>query len=371
MSSALLVGYLAHAAIVGIVCFVALRLFRLSPLAAFGAVAIAALNPAYVYHSMLDPYHVPRALQYPVYQIEIIAALLMLLAFLAFVRQCFALFGVLALLALLLPVSAIILVGAWRGSDHRQSWRNACWLALPLVVWLGAKSLLRQFGDANYVLGSTGHMAWLFRPLRSVLMLPTGLYQQRVADTKAALRGHDWHSVLLHGSELLINLAWWAALVAAIVVAYRAWGRRWLTQQPEPWLIGLVFALGNLVAVLLLPATELRYAYFWFALGPAAVFAAWSRRPAGIAVAATLSVALLVPQVSSLADSLSDASLASHRAARQSARQLTQLLAALPSTVHTVYLLDDLAVQSSSPEYFARFSGFHGRLVLINNITSI
>jgi hypothetical protein len=243
LSSALLVGYLAHAAIVGIVCFVALRLFRLSPLATFGAVAIAALNPAYVYHSMLDPYHVPR--------------------------------------------------------------------------------------------------------------------------------GHDWHSVLLHGSELLINLAWWAALVAAIVVAYRAWGRRWLTQQPEPWLIGLVFALGNLVAVLLLPATELRYAYFWFALGPAAVFAAWSRRPAGIAVAATLSVALLVPQVSSLADSLSDASLASYRAARQSARQLTQLLAALPSTVHTVYLLDDLAVQSSSPEYFARFSGFHGRLVLINNITSI
>jgi hypothetical protein len=140
LSSALLVGYLAHAAIVGIVCFVALRLFRLSPLATFGAVAIAALNPAYVYHSMLDPYHVPR--------------------------------------------------------------------------------------------------------------------------------GHDWHSVLLHGSELLINLAWWAALVAAIVVAYRAWGRRWLTQQPEPWLIGLVFALGNLVAVLLLPATELRYAYFWFALGP-------------------------------------------------------------------------------------------------------
>jgi hypothetical protein len=43
----------------------------------------------------------------------------------------------------------------------------------------------------------------------------------------------------------------------------------------------------------------------------------------------------------------------------------------MPAGTGTVYLLDDLVVQSSSPQYFARFANYSGTLVLVNNLAPI
>jgi hypothetical protein len=374
----LLVGYLAHAMVAALVCYMARSIFQLPTIAVLAAVAIAVMNPAFLYHSPLDPYQIPRAIQYPNYQVEVINALLMLLACLAFMRRRFGLFSLIATLALFLketsvtlPLSALVLASAWTGPDRWQSWRNFSWLALPLVIWIAAKALFRQFGDAAGVLAASAHLAWLIRPVRNALMLPTGLYQHGLGDTRGALAAHDWHAALVQGGELLTNLAWWIALVVVIVAAVMIRRAAPRVQRAPPWLIGLVFALGNLLGVLLLPTAELRYAYFWFALGPAALFAVLVRRSGGIVIACLLSAALLCFQAGSLGESLSPQSLAHYRLARQAARQLTELLARLPPSVATVYVVDDLVVQSSSPDYFARFAGFKGRVVLVNNLMSI
>jgi hypothetical protein len=47
------------------------------------------------------------------------------------------------------------------------------------------------------------------------------------------------------------------------------------------------------------------------------------------------------------------------------------LLGKLPTTVGTVYLVDDLVAQATAPDFLARFAGFRGRLILVNSINPI
>lgn len=52
-------------------------------------------------------------------------------------------------------------------------------------------------------------------------------------------------------------------------------------------------------------------------------------------------------------------------------QRLAGLLESLPVSVATAYLLDDMVVQGSSPEHFARLSGYRGRLILVNDLVPI
>ena len=189
--------------------------------------------------------------------------------------------------------------------------------------------------------------------------------------TRHALTAHQWSTVVGDGGALLVNLLWWVALIVALSAAYRTWIRTRGTEPAPPWAIVLVFAVANLVGALLLPATELRYGYLWFALGPAALFAVFSHRPGGRLAIAILSICLVVPQWISMAHSYAAAPLQAYRIAKQSARQLTALVGALPPGTQKVYLVDDLAVQSSSPQMFAKFAGFAGDIVLISNLAPV
>ncbi len=139
----LLVGYAAHAIVVGLICYLALAVFRLNWWLALAAVAIAIFNPAYVQQDALrDPFLIPRAIQYPIYQIEIFDALLVVLALLAFLKRRFALFSLLTMVALLFketavlaPFCALALAGVWLSADRRQSLKNFAWLLAPVVIW--------------------------------------------------------------------------------------------------------------------------------------------------------------------------------------------------------------------------------------------
>jgi hypothetical protein len=372
----LLFGYLAHALVVGVVCYLCYGVLGLNTVMLWAAVAIAMLNPAYVFHSVNDPFSIPRATQFPIYQVEVIDALLMLVAVLIFLKRRFWEFSLIATAAVMfketalaLPVSAAVLVLAWRDGDARRSPASLSWLVLPMAVWVLGRTVA-FFHGATHLLPPGASAAWLFKPVRNLLFWPTGLNQQTLGVIHTALSMHDW-SVLGNVAAVCMNLAWWAALLTAVTAGYRLWQRRRLGAAPEPWMVLLVFALGNLVWVMLLPATELRYGYLWFALGPPAMFALLSRYRWGNAAALLLTVGLLVPQVYSLAQSFSDAPLEAYRTAKQSARALTAQMAQLPAQVKTVYLLDDMAVQSSSPQYFARFAQFSGAVVLVNNLAPI
>jgi hypothetical protein len=373
----LLLGYLAHALVAGLTCYIAISLLGLSPMLAAAAIAIAIFNPAYIFHSASDPFSIPRATQFPVYQIEVLTALLMVGSMLAFMRQRLLVFCLLATAAALLketalslPLAALVVLALWpKGTLHRA--RTAAWLALPAVVWLFGRLLACFVGGATRVIDFPGLKVWIVKSLRNALLWPTGLYQDRVGVTRHALTAHEWSTVVGDGAALLVNLLWWVALIVALIAAYRAWIRTRGTEPAPPWAIVLVFAVANLVGALLLPATELRYGYLWFALGPAALFAALSPRPRGRLEVAILSICLVVPQWFSMAHSYAAAPLQAYRIAKQSARQLTALVAALPAGTQKVYLVDDLAVQSSSPQLFAKFAGFAGDIVLINNLAPV
>ena len=222
-----------------------------------------------------------------------------------------------------------------------------------------------------YALALNRPLPWLLQLPRRLLLWPTGLFQTSLADVTAAVRTHDLGALARYVSELAVNLAWWIALGVAGFLIWRTRGRPSNASAPEPWVIALVFAAGNLLLALLVLPTELRFGYLWFALAPAALFCALSRLRGAVALALVLSIALVVPQLHSLVVSLSSQSIEAYRLARGSARQLTELLGALPGHVTTVYLLDDMADQTSSPEYFAKLSGFRGRLILINNLVPI
>jgi hypothetical protein len=190
--------------------------------------------------------------------------------------------------------------------------------------------------------------------------------------TKQAIATHDWRIILQHGTELAVNTAWWMLIVTALVSAARSYGRRWLVAEPEPWVAALVFALGNLALCIVLQESAPRYGYFWFALGPAALFAVLSRwrtpAPAfALGVGLALSVGVAAPQAIAAAHAFSAQSIAQYRTIKRSARQLTALLATVsPGT--TVYLVDDVLVNPTAPQFLQALSGFRGQLILVNSV---
>jgi hypothetical protein len=112
--------------------------------------------------------------------------------------------------------------------------------------------------------------------------------------------------------DVAVNIAWWTAL--AVLLAARKWRPSSMDNVPEPWVSALVFALGNLVVVLVL-SNEVRYGYLWFALGPAAVFAGISRVRGVVGIALALTLGLVVPQLHSLSDAFSSNSSNDYRLA--------------------------------------------------------
>jgi hypothetical protein len=376
-SNQLILGYIAHALTVALTAYIALRVFRLSMPRAFAAVLVSALNPAF-WECFRSPYSIPLLAQFPSCQTEIFDALLMMGAFVSFVRKRFGWFSLLATLAVFLketaltvPVSALLLAVAWR-VQQPQSLRNFVCMAAPLVLWMIARLVFFQYGGAIYVMDAERPLAWLATPVRNLLVWPTGLYTAATRGTMAAAAMHDWRTLSLHILELGLNAAWWLALGCASV-------RTWFLLRkkdpsaaaPQPWIVALVFVLGNLTLVILLQVTQIRYGYFWFALGPAAVFAALPRRREAAVLAMALAAGLALPQAWRMSNYFSRDSIASYRVIKQSARQLTALLAQLPDRIRTVYVIDDIADTFSSPEYLARFSNYPGRVVLVDGILPV
>lgn len=378
----LIVGYAEHAIMVGMAGLVAYRILHLNRILTLAVMLIAALNPAFwSTNDALDSMtrnSPPELLQYPVFQIEMLCGILMLGAFIAFVSGRYALYCLCATIALMLketaltvPIAAILLVGAWARPDARRAIRNLAWLVLPLALWGAGRAFIFHYGRAIYVLNSESTWGWLLKPVRNLLFLPSTLYRGPLHSTQDALRTFDLHTLLLHGFQLLANLAWWLALLYALYRAWKLFGRRLFTLEPAPWITGLVFAMGTFSLVLLLQAPDPRYLYFWFALGPAAIFAALANSRYQVAIGSLLSLTLLVPTVFSARQSLSADSLQNYDLVKHSGRLLAQMLASLPPQVRTVYILDDTVIQATAPAYFAKFAGFNGRIVVVNSVTPI
>ena len=221
------------------------------------------------------------------------------------------------------------------------------------------------------MLSSSSRWGWLLKPVRNLLYLPSTLYRGPLAKTREALLTHEPRTLLLHGFELAANAAWWGATLYAAWLAWQAVMRQRSSSSPEPWICALVFALGNLCLVLLLQSPDARFTYFWFALGPAAIFAALAHKRYSIGLATALGLSLVVPQVFALNRALSADAINDYLLSKRSGAALTQLLGQLPPRVIAVYLVDDVIAQGTAPEYLARFAGFHGKLTVINSVTPI
>ena len=380
--SQLVFGYLSHAAMVGLTGYVAWRVFRLNRALALIAMLIALLNPAYwSANDTRDSFaynSAPELLQYPVFQTEIFCALLMMGAFLAFVSSRYLLFCLLAAVALLLketsltvPIAAIALAGAWWRRNPGRTLANLAWLVLPLALWYLDRAFIFAHGHSFYVLASDSRLGWLLKPIRNVLYLPSTLYRGPLALTRSALAMHDPRTLLLHAFQLAANIAWWCAIFYALFRAWRQSAGHWFSAPPAPWVCGLVFALGNIALVMLLQVPDARFTYFWFALGPAAIFAAMAHRRHALATALVLALCLTVPQLFAMQRALSADSIRNYQLAKRSGLELLQLLQGLPASVGTVYLVDDLVAQATAPQFLARFAGFRGRIILVNSINPI
>jgi hypothetical protein len=373
----LVFGYLVHALAVSLSAYLAIAVFGLTRPVASLSTLIAALNPA-CWSLYPDTFAIPPVAQFPAYQTEIICGALMLAAFLAFIRCRFVLFAIATTLALFLketaltiPIAALAMTGVWITPERGRSVRNFLWLAMPLALWFIIRLKVFEYGFSSFVMMSGKPLSWLTQPIRNTLIWPTGLYISALGQTAAALRMHEWNIVSAQAFELGANTAWWAAIALAVVQTLRQYGRGWFVTAPAPWVAGLVFAGSNLALLVALQETHLRYGYLWFALGPAAVFGVLSRRRAGMALSAALALALAVPQLWSIRSALSDDSVRNYSLVKRAARQLTSLLASLPSGVSTVYLIDDMAVHVVAPKYMAKFSGYQGRLQLVNSIRPV
>jgi hypothetical protein len=377
----LMVGYALHALIASLIAYFALVVLRLNRWLALAAVTIAVLNPAFVMQDALhDPYRIPRALQYPIYQVEVLEAALALLAVLAFIRRRLAWFGLVAGLALLLketalflPLCALAMPGIWRvPADRRASLRHLSCILVPLVIWLSAVlALMLRFHESAYLGSGRALLQSLPQLPRRLMLWPTGLLQASASDLRHALRAHEFAALARYAIEAVIDLGWWIALALAAGYVFRQRHQLLRLPTPQPCAIALVFAAGSLLlAVVCLPA-EVRFGYLWFALGPAALLCVLGRTRSGTAAALLLCIGLIVPQVHSLRAALSDGPLQAYELARRSAHQLTQLLGTLPASTTRVYLVDDMADQTSSPEYLAKLAGFRGQIVLVNILAPI
>lgn len=367
----LVLGYLLYALTAGITCVLAVRTLKLGPWPAALATLIAMANPA-MWATNTSFYLIPELLQFPVYQTEILCALLMMLAMAAFIDQRFVLFAVLTSVAiftketaLTIPVCALVLVGNWQvKGDSRRTLGNLCLLVLPLLLWALARKFVLQHSTSIDVLPEG--LRWFVRPLRNLLYLPTTLYRHAIGETLGALHDHAYGTVALDGLFLLVNLAWGIVLLYALARVVADWK---LLRAPAPWVTVILFAVGNLAFILPLETgEEVRYLFFWFAVGPAALFAAldWPRLQK--AIAATLTAGLLLPAAALAHSALSAERMQDYHMVKHSARSIVALLKSLPPAVKVAYVADDVAVRTSLPRFLAEYAGFNGRLVFVNNL---
>ena len=373
----LLFAYLMHGLVVGLTAYFASRILRLRLPFVLLAVLLAALNPA-LWSRYASSHAISNVVQFPTFQTEIVCAMVMFIGMLLFIRRQFVLFAVLLSAAvcfketaLTVPVSALVLTGAWLTPDQRKSLKNFALLATPLAVWGVAKIFVFKYGALTYPLVQTSRSGMFLQPIRNLLLWPTGLYVGPLKATILAVNSHDWGKIAEHATALMINTGWWVLFAVAVIALLRSSAGQWFTKPPQIWAIALVFAAGNLALAILLQVTQLRFGYFWFAVGPAALFVVLSRWAYGSLAATVLTAGIIIQQILTIGDSFSEQSLEVYRVIKQSARQLTQLLGSLPSTVTTVYVVDDVWIQPAGPEYLAKISGFHGHLVMIDSIDRV
>jgi hypothetical protein len=374
--SRLVAGYLAHGMTVGLVTYIALAEFSLTPLLAALAALMATLNPG-LWSIYASPNEMSYALQLASFQTEILCTLLMLLAFIAFLEERLAAFALISFCALCLketaltvPVSALVLTAARGDEDRVHRLRDSLYLVAPVVVWLAAKSLLFEYGMRGPAHGiSDAIHNWVVLPIRHLLLWPTGLYTSPVRQTADALKTLDWRAFSWDLFGLATNFLWWGVLIFALRRALSMRMQQGGARKPDVWVCGLVFALGNLAFVIAWPPTQVRYGYFWFALGPAALFAALSALPSGRRLAVVMTLVLGVPQILTIASSLSSASLEHYRLVKESGRQLIGLLHDLPPQVKIAYLVDDTFISPAAPYFAQRLSGFRGELIMVNSLT--
>ncbi|MGH8230945.1 MAG: hypothetical protein ACRESY_03900 [Steroidobacteraceae bacterium] len=378
-SDQLVVGYLAHALVVALTGYIAYCQLKLNGWLTALAMLIAAFNPAMWAHNedrISFSYNTaPELIQYPVFQDEMLCTLLMLCAYIAFLHGRFVLLCALATVALLLketaltvPIAAMMLIGVWWRPDPGRAARNFLWLILPLIVWYAVRLAVFDYRGSVYVLSSASRWRWLLKPIRNLLFLPTFLYMGPLQVTREAIQQHRIGVLALQGYQLAVNSAWWLALLYALGRVYQQLRSHGLQALSQPWICGLVFALGNLGLVVLLQVPDPRLAYFWFTLGPAALFASLADRRYGILAASLIALTLVIPQFWSVSRTLSSAAMQSYYLSKHAATQLVKLLAGLPPGVHTVYLVDDVVLQGTSPQYLAEFAGYPGRLVIVNTV---
>lgn len=374
--SQLVLGYATHAAVVGLIAYLSLVLLRLPVALAALATLAALLNPAFWSSNAESRFPISYVVQFPIFQTEITCGLLTLLAFMAFAARRFAVFAVLTFLALCLkenaltlPFTALMLAGAWSDSDRPRSLRRAALLLSPFLAWLACKSLVFDYGLAPAGAADPGGaLGRLLHTGRDALYWPSAAYDASLRQSVDAARQGQWPLFLGHGLELALNLAWWLALAAAGRHALSHAGRHGFLQAPAPWAAALVFSFGNLGLFFLMQDTQLRHGYFWLALGPAALLGFLAQRPHGRVLGAVLVLGLVLPQIPSIARERSADALAKYRLLKDSSRALVATLAGLPPQVRTVYIVDDIVVQPSGPESLARFSGFAGKIVLVNSL---
>jgi hypothetical protein len=374
--SQLIIGYLLQALVVGATTYIALNVLLLPGLYAALAALIAVFSPA-LWSLYATDQSISSLVQYPVYQMEILCALLMLTGFIAFVREKYLLFALLLTAAvclketaLAIPAAAFAVSVVWAVGGRRNSlFRIACALS-PLIIWAAARVLFFKYGGTgNYEISTASPLSLLTQPLRNTLLWPSAAYVQSLLATKQAINAHAWGVLLQHGTELAVNLAWWVLIAFAAIVVLKAWRRGWSAFEADLLFPALVFALANLAFVIVLQQSTPRFGYLWFALGPAAVFAA-TRRFHLAGAATVLSLGLIAPQVLAVAEVRSSTAITDYRTIKQSARQLTELLGQMPPAT-TVYLVDDVLLKPAAPMYLQKLAGFRGRLVIVDAIDPI
>lgn len=385
----LLVGYLAHALVVAMVGWSCRRLYRQRGVPVFAAMLFVALSPALTsrYKSV---YPVPAMMQFPSYHTEIVATLLVLLGMHAFIRRRFALFSLLVSAALLMketmlgvPVAALLMIGVWRSPQGRTTLINLVWLALPLVLWSVCRSLLQSDGNEVYPLLTDNPLGVIGQVIRNLLLWPGALYTAGIRETLDGLRQFDLVTLSLHGGALLVTALWWLGLGWMLWTAAQRQVRAPL-QAPPVWAIVMVFALSNLALVVLLPSTQVRYGYLWFAAAPIAVSGfladrfgpdldaarAKFRRPVLVLASLTL-LTTTGTQVGQLVQSLSGESLAMYREVKHAAVDFIGRLRTLPPETRKVYVVDEAFSLISSPRHFARLAHFPGELIYLTGVQPI
>lgn len=375
----LILLYAAHAVCVALVWQWASTHLKLAPAWAWFCAVIAALSPALL--SIPVGYQVAPALQYPVYGLEIWCALLMMLAWQQLMSGAiwgYTLVAVLALAmkesALPLPLAALLCTGLWWQSGRaRANCIRAFAIVAPLLLWL----LVRLFvftvdGNITMVADDAKHLA--VSAAKAALNWPTLLYRDAPRNLVSHWGAQGFGAVLLPLIGIGLNLVFWIVLVTPVLRAFRlhsVWRwQGWLSLTAQPLYALGALAASNLVFALVVGGFEFRYGYLFTLLGPLSLLGLCLRHsPPRAAALALIYVAVAVVSVADIQKNRSDAARASHAKARQASVELQSLIKALPSTVATVYLVNDVTLLFSNAEAFRQIVEVRPRLVRINSVS--